>query len=100
MKWLRWFWFRRRGGLEARLREEMDFHISEATAQNVRAGMPAEEARREAMVAFGGREQWTEATRDEIRSRPLDELGQDVKYAFRSLLRARSHRGRRRHADH
>ena len=88
MKWIRWFWFRRRAGLEARLREEMDFHIEAATAENVRAGLAPEEARRRALVAFGGRGQWTEATRDEIRSRPLDELGQDLRYAFRSLRRA------------
>lgn len=81
-------WFRQRPALEARMREEMDFHIEQATAQNIREGMSPEEARRRALVSFGGRANWSEATRDEIRSRPLEELGQDVRYAFRSLRRA------------
>ena len=88
MSWRRLFGFRRRAALESRLREEMDFHLREATEQNLRAGMAPEEARRQALIAFGGRDQWSEATRDEIRSRPLEELLRDVRYAFRSLRRA------------
>ena len=88
MSWRRLFGFRRRAALEARLREEMDFHLREATEQNLRAGLPPDEARRQALIAFGGRDQWSEATRDEIRSRPLEELLRDVRYAFRSLRRA------------
>jgi putative ABC transport system permease protein len=87
MKWLRIFGFRQRPALEARMREEMDFHIEQATTENIRAGMPPEEARRRALVSFGGRDNWSEATRDEIRSRPLEEFAQDVRYALRSLRR-------------
>ena len=51
-------------------------------------GFTGREARRRALVAFGGRDQWSEATRDEIRSRPLEEFGQDVRYAIRNLRRS------------
>jgi putative ABC transport system permease protein len=50
--------------------------------------MPEAEARRAALVEFGGREQWREAARDEVRSRPLEELMRDTRYALRSLRRA------------
>ncbi|MGH7649130.1 MAG: ABC transporter permease, partial [Gemmatimonadaceae bacterium] len=41
------------------------------------------------LVAFGGRERWRDAARDEYRSQLLDHLGQDVRYSARSLLHAR-----------
>ena len=36
-----------------RLREEMEAHIAAQTEDNLRAGMPAEEARRSARIKFG-----------------------------------------------
>ena len=66
----------------------MDFHLAMSTEKNQRTGMAPEEAQRAAKVAFGGREHWREAARDEVRSGFLDELAQDVRYALRSLRRA------------
>jgi hypothetical protein len=43
-----------RRGAEARLREEIAEHIELQTADNVRAGMKPVEARRQAMLKFGG----------------------------------------------
>jgi putative ABC transport system permease protein len=86
MSWLsRLFAIRRRAEMEDRLREELRFHVEMAAEQNIRAGMSPEEARRVALVAFGGRDHWAEAARDEYRSRLLDELAHDVRYAVRSL---------------
>ena len=82
------FGFRRLPEMDARLRQEMTFHIDMATEQNMRKGMSADDARRVAMIEFGGREQWREAARDEVRSRPLEELVRDTRYAVRSLRRA------------
>ncbi|HJR40437.1 MAG TPA: ABC transporter permease [Gemmatimonadaceae bacterium] len=71
-----------------RLDEEIGFHIEMQTQRNLEAGMSPEEARRQAMLAFGGRERFREEARDEYRSRPLEELAQDVGYAGRTLRRS------------
>jgi hypothetical protein len=39
---------------DQRLREEMEEHIALQTAENLRAGMPEKEARRQAVLKFGG----------------------------------------------
>lgn len=80
--------FRRQTEMDRRFADEMRFHVEMATEANVRRGMPPDEARRAALAEFGGRERWREAARDEVRSRPLEELAQDVRYAFRGLRRA------------
>lgn len=68
--------------------EEFRFHIDMMTDANVRAGMPPEEARRRALVAFGGVERHKEAMRDERGARWLHGSGADLRYAFRTLRRA------------
>lgn len=80
--------FRREEDMDRRYADEMSFHIEMATEANVRRGMSVGEARRAALADFGGRERWREESRDEVRSRPLDELVQDVRYAVRSLRHA------------
>ncbi|MGH7617906.1 MAG: ADOP family duplicated permease [Gemmatimonadaceae bacterium] len=80
-------WFRR-GDREARLAEEIRFHMDMAAEKNRRLGMSSGEAARVAAVSFGGREHWREASRDEYRSRPLDDLAQDLRYAVRTLRSA------------
>ncbi len=72
---------------EARLREEVAEHIALATADKVRAGMSPVEARRQAMLKFGG----VEAMREEYRATGglmmIENIAQDVRYAIRSLER-------------
>jgi predicted permease len=72
---------------ETRMDEEFAFHLDMATEQNVRAGMSLADARRAALVRFGGREQTKEDARDERRSRPLADLLGDLRFAVRSLRR-------------
>src|SRR5579871_5457830 len=76
-----------RRGAEARLREEVAQHIALATEDNVRAGMSPVEARRQAMVKFGG----VEAMREEYRAAGglvmIENFVQDARYAIRSLER-------------
>src|ERR1700756_5278042 len=56
---------------------------------NVRSGMTLEEARRKAMVSFGGVEQAKERQR-EMRGLPwLDVLMQDLRFTLRTLHRER-----------
>jgi putative ABC transport system permease protein len=78
----------RRGAYERRLSEEIGFHLDMHAARNERSGMTPEEARRDALVRFGGRDRWAEETRDQYRSRPLEDFAQDIRYALRTLGRA------------
>src|SRR5262245_1354011 len=80
-------WFRPHDR-DARLAEEIRFHMDMAAEKNRQLGMSPDEASRMAAVGFGGREQWREASRDEYRSRPLADLTQDVRYAVRTLRSA------------
>ena len=62
--------FFRRDKLDHELREEISAHQQLAIEENLRRGMSAEEARRQALVQFGGTQQALEAAR-EHRSLPL-----------------------------
>jgi putative ABC transport system permease protein len=71
---------------EREIDQELRFHIESQIAENLRAGMPPAEARRQAILAFGGPEQIREECRE---LRPLHWVGTlcaDVRYALRSLL--------------
>jgi predicted permease len=86
--WRRLLSLRRREELQAGLDEEILFHIERQTEKNVRAGMAPEEARRRAMVQFGGVERTRENTRDQIRFRFVEDALRDFRYGARALLRA------------
>jgi predicted permease len=77
----------RRTTLDARLREEIAFHIDMETRRNVALGLTAAEARRRALVTFGGRERTSDDARDQLRSRIGDELLRDVRFALRGMRR-------------
>lgn len=49
---------------EAQLRAELEHHVDLLTADLARAGVPAHDARRRALIAFGGVEQVKEQCRD------------------------------------
>ena len=70
---------------EARLREEVEAHLQMQAAENVRAGMPPEVARRQAVLTFGPVEGLTDSYRDEQTLPLLDDFLQDVRYTFRQL---------------
>jgi len=79
------FFFRRPGVSE--LNEELQFHVEHAIEANLAAGMTHGEARRHALVEFGGVEQAREET---YRQRPgwfLETLLQDARYAVRGFRR-------------
>jgi macrolide transport system ATP-binding/permease protein len=73
--------------LEERLDDEIRFHVEQQTGKNLRAGMTPNEARRQALIRFGGVEHVREQTRDEFRAAPLEHLARDVRYGLRSLRR-------------
>ena len=76
----------RRG--DERLREEMEQHLDMQAADNIRAGMSSEEARRQARLKFGG----VGAIREDYHaeeSLPLTEsVLQDCRYALRVLRKS------------
>jgi predicted permease len=72
---------------ERELDEEMEFHLARETEQNLARGMSPEEARRQAVVAFGGLSQTRESHREVRRGRWLEELVGDSRHALRSLRR-------------
>jgi putative ABC transport system permease protein len=75
----------RRGKIERQIDAEMRFHLEMETAENIRRGMSEEEARRAALLSFGGVERVKEAYRDLSRFRRLEEFWQDLRYGARML---------------
>ena len=67
------------------LREELQAHLDMATAENIRRGMPPDEARRQAMLASGGLTQAVEAVRDQRGLPWIESVAADIRYALRAL---------------
>jgi len=81
--------FFRNEPLDRELDLEMASHIEMAVEEGVRHGLPLEEARRHALVQFGGVQQARERHR-ESRGLPwLDILTQDLRFTFRTWRRDR-----------
>jgi predicted permease len=68
--------------------EELRFHIDMEAAKNVRAGLSPREARRRALVAFGGLERHREALREGRRAPLIESLLADVRFALRAVRRS------------
>jgi len=86
--WRRLRSLRRRNELESGLDVEIRFHIDRQTEKNVRAGMEPVEARRQALIKFGGVARARESTRDEFRLGSIEDFVRDLRYGGRALLRA------------
>jgi len=75
-----------RGNFEREMDEEIRFHLEmEASRLEREEGLPAPEARRRAILAFGRVERSKEGVRDVRWTRPLEELGRDVRLTLRRL---------------
>src|SRR2546425_6515593 len=79
--------FRRRG-LEADLDAELRSHLEMAVELNLRKGMSAEDARREALRSFGGLEQTKEIYRDQRGLPMIETTLQDLRFGLRMLRRS------------
>ena len=73
---------------DERLREELEDHIALQTDENMRAGMPAAEARRQAVLKFGAVEAIREDYRDEQGLPFVEHLLQDARIALRRMKQA------------
>src|SRR5579863_787545 len=70
------------------LAEEIESNLQMHVAENMRAGMSAGEARRQALIVWGGAEWTKEAYRDQRGLPQFDTLLQDIRYALRGLRRS------------
>src|SRR5689334_11836934 len=77
-----------RGRLEREMDEEMRFHIDMEAAELVARGMPADVARRQAQLAFGGEDRFKEEARETMALTWLNDFRLDVSFALRSLRRS------------
>lgn len=75
------------GKRRADVDEEIRFHMERQVEANLSAGMSPEEARRQAAVAFGGRERAREQCREERPSWTLELVLRDLRFGVRGLLR-------------
>lgn len=92
MKALRRAWHRLSGYVtrrhnEAELNEELQLHIDLLQEENLRRGMSADEARREALLTFGGVDYAKENYRDQRGLPWLETVLQDIRYALRGMRR-------------
>jgi len=93
MKRLRRAWKRLAGSLaghrqEAELADEIESHIQRLVEDNIRRGTPPDEARRLALVTFGGVEAAKEKYRDQRGLPWLETLRQDIRFAFRCMWKS------------
>jgi putative ABC transport system permease protein len=70
---------------DAQLDSELRFHVEQRTADNIAAGMNADEARRSALAQFGGLEYIKEETRDARGTHFIESLLQDIRFALRIM---------------
>jgi len=87
MGWLRRLFHKRL--TEKRLDAELRFHLEQRIRDFVASGVPLEEARRRANLAFGGLEQVKQDCRDARVENHIEDLLRDFRYAFRSLAKDR-----------
>ena len=74
--------------LEDELDEELRSHLEMAIELNMRKGMSAADARREAFVGLGGVEQTKEMCRDQRGLPMIETTWQDLRFGFRILRRS------------
>ena len=87
MRFLNWIPSKRRR-LEHDLSRELGYHVERRMQELIRDGIPADDARRRAVMEMGGVPQVQEEVRDTWTWRWLDTLVRDVRYAFRTLTRS------------
>jgi hypothetical protein len=77
-----------RRDLEEDMSAEMRSHLDMAIDLNMRKGMREEEARRQALIGFGGIENIKETYRDQRGLPMLETILQDIRFGFRMLSRS------------
>jgi putative ABC transport system permease protein len=83
-------WILHRNRAERQLDDEIRSFVEMSAADRIRDGVAPEEARRQALAQVGGVEHLKEAVRAGRHGALLDDLGRDVRYAFRIFARQRT----------
>src|SRR5918992_2882282 len=78
---------RRSRVIEREMDDEMRFHVEMEAADLVARGVPPDEARRRALIAFGGVERFKDEGREARGVGPLEDFVRDVRFGARSLRR-------------
>jgi predicted permease len=86
LRWLMRFFRKRRS--EAELDAELRFHVEQRTADLIAAGVAPAEARRRAMIEFGGIENAKEECREARGTYLVESLLQDIRYGLRTLRKS------------
>ena len=87
MEWLnrmRFIFLRRKSDV---LDEELRFHLEQSTERNTAQGMNADEARRQALIEFGGVERAREQCYEQRPGWWMGTVAQDARYALRGFRR-------------
>jgi putative ABC transport system permease protein len=77
----------RKQQLEQEFDDELRAHLEMLTEENLRKGMPPEEARYAALRSFGGIDRTKERYREQRGLPTLESFFQDIRYGLRGLLR-------------
>jgi len=92
MRKLRALWIRLRSmcgtGRTEDFAAELESHLQMHIEDHLRSGLSLEEARRQALIRLGGREQAQQALRERTTLPSLESLLHDVRYALRQLRRS------------
>ncbi|HEY3937432.1 MAG TPA: ABC transporter permease [Bryobacteraceae bacterium] len=86
MSW--WKFLSRKRDSGRQLDTELSFHIEKLTEENMAAGMAPTEARRQAILEFGGQEQLKEELRDVYRIATLENTVANLKSAIRFIRKS------------
>ncbi len=81
----------RRTRFEDEMDEELRFHLESMIQDNTRAGMPPQEARRIALLSFGGLDITKEECRDTRWAKFADDIWRDLRYGTRLLIKNRGY---------
>jgi putative ABC transport system permease protein len=88
MAW--WTFFRSRRPPDAQLDSELRFHIDGLIQEKIAAGLTADEARRQALLEFGGREQLKEELRDVHRIASVENTISNIRSGIRLMRKSPS----------
>jgi predicted permease len=76
------------GSPQQEMDDELRFHLEKQIEANILSGMTPEEARRQALIAFGGLQQTRESVREVRWSHLAGVLLQDARYSWRRLRKS------------
>src|SRR5690348_18493788 len=77
----------RRNAADRDMADEIEFHIDRQTRKHEAQGLAGDDARRRALLEFGGTSRWREEARYARGSAVVDAVEQDLRHTLRGLRR-------------